>query len=229
LGPRKRHDAESHRAPAKRLDIMRIISGRAKGKRLNSPKDQSIRPTADRVKESVFNMLTQPWEDKRVLDLFSGTGSLGLEAASRGAREIVFVENARSALNILRKNISLCGLGASARVLAMPVPRGLTHLEQQGESFHTIFADPPYGKGWVERIIRAILAYRLLAVDGVLVLEHASYEPAPEAIGDFFRFNQRTYGDTVISFFGFEGLEHGRENSQMDPSSSSFNGMVLSR
>jgi len=212
-----------------RLDIMRIIAGRAKGKRLRSPKGQSIRPTADRVKESVFNMLTQPWENKKVLDLFSGTGNLGLEAASRGAREIVFVENARSALNILEKNILLCGFGASVRVLAMPVSRGLARLEQQGESFHTIFADPPYGKGWTVRIIRAILAHRLLSVDGVLVVEHASYEPAPEAVGDFFRFDQRTYGDTVISFFGFEGLKHGCENTQMDPSSSSFNGIVLSR
>ena len=205
---------------------MRIISGRAKGKRLNSPKDQRIRPTADRVKESLFNMLTEPWEGKRVLDLFSGTGSLGLEAASRGAREIVFVENARSALDVLKKNISLCGFGASVRVLAMPVLRGLTRLEQQGESFHTIFADPPYDKGWVMRIIRAIRAHRLLAVEGVLVVEHSFHEPVPEAVGDLRRVNQRTYGDTVISFFGFAGLEQGRENSHMGPSSLSLNGIV---
>lgn len=208
---------------------MRIISGKAKGKRLNSPKGRSIRPTADRVKESVFNILAQPWEEKRVLDLFSGTGSLGLEAASRGAREIVFVENARTALTILRKNISVCGLGGSVRVLAMPVPRGLTRLEQLGESFHTIFADPPYGKGWVVRIIRAVLAHRLLSVEGVLVVEHASYEPAPETVGDLLRLNQRTYRDTVISFFGFEGQEHGGENSRMGPASLSLNGIVLSR
>ena len=208
---------------------MRIIAGRAKGKRLNSPKGQRIRPTADRVKESVFNMLTQPWEDQRVLDLFSATGSLGLEAASRGAREIVFVENARSALDILKKNISWCGLGASVRVLAMPVLGGLTRLEQQGESFHTIFADPPYDKGWVVRIIRAIRAHRLLAMDGVLVIEHSFHEPVPEAVGDLRRVNQRTYGDTVISFFGLEELEQGRENGHMGPSSSSFNGIVLPR
>jgi 16S rRNA (guanine(966)-N(2))-methyltransferase RsmD len=159
-------------------------------------------------------MLTHPWENRRVLDLFSGTGSLGLEALSRGAEKVVFVENAESALGVLRKNVSLCGFDSSVTILAMPVVRGLARLERSGESFHVIFADPPYAKGWVTKTIRAILAHPLLSQGGVLVMEHAPDECTPETIGNLVRFAQRTHGDTVISLFRFEWPEKGQKTGQ---------------
>jgi 16S rRNA (guanine966-N2)-methyltransferase len=182
---------------------MRIISGIAKGKRLYAPKGRGTRPTADRVKESVFNTLGGQWEGVRVLDLFSGTGSLGLEAISRGARRVVFVEQSRSALNALRKNISLCGFDAHAVVLAMSVPRGLLLMGKSGESFHLIFADPPYGKGWVERTIKGILAHNVLSQDGIIVMEHAPYESLSRDYGTLVTLKQKTHGDTAISFFAY--------------------------
>ncbi|NIO05646.1 MAG: 16S rRNA (guanine(966)-N(2))-methyltransferase RsmD [Proteobacteria bacterium] len=189
---------------------MRIISGRAKGKRLYSPKGKAIRPTADRVKESIFDILGDRWEGLRVLDLFSGTGSLGLEAISRGAQEVVFVENARPALDLLRKNISLCGFDSCATVMAMPVTRGLRLMGQRGESFGVIFADPPYGRGCVEKTIRVILKFSILSLNGVIVMEHAPYESPERDQGELITLTQRRYGDTTISFFGF-GTENTRK------------------
>lgn len=182
---------------------MRIISGKAKGKKLYSPKGQTIRPTADRVKESIFDVLGDRWEGIRALDLFSGTGSLGLEAISRGAEQVVFVEKYRPALDLLKKNISLCGFDSHALVLAMPVSRGLTLMGQRGESFSVIFADPPYGRGWVDKTVQEILAHRVLSKEGVIVIEHASSESPHGDQGELATLKQKTYGDTTVSFFGF--------------------------
>lgn len=186
---------------------MRIISGKAKGKKLYSPKGKGIRPTADRVKESIFNILGGQLEGIRVLDLFSGTGSLGLEAISRGAQHVVFVEKSRSALNALKKNISLCGFDSHSIVLAMSVPHGLAFMGQKGESFQVIFADPPYGRGWVEKTISEILAHGILSQDGMIVMEHAPYESLSRNHGKLVTLKQKTYGDTIISFLGFKMLD----------------------
>lgn len=183
---------------------MRIISGKAKGKKLYSPKGRGTRPTADRVKESLFDILGDEWEGMRVLDLFSGTGSLGLEALSRGAEQAVFVEKNRHVLNVLRRNIALCGFDPHTTVLAMPVPQGLTFMGHRGESFHVIFADPPYGKGWVEPTIEGILTHRVLCVDGMIVIEHAPAESPSRDHGTLLTLRQKRFGETVISFLGFE-------------------------
>jgi len=196
---------------------MRIISGKAKGKRLYSPKGRGIRPTADQVKESIFNILVDQWEGMRVLDLFSGTGSLGLEAISRGAHQAVFVERSSSAVKLLKENISLCGFGSCAVVLAMPVPQALSLMGQRREPFQVIFADPPYGKGLVEKTVREILRYGVLSQDGIIVMEHAVHEPPCKDHGNLVMLRQKTYGQTTISFLGFEvpgkqrGIGHPRE------------------
>ena len=195
---------------------MRIISGKAKGKRLFSPRGKGIRPTADRVKESVFDILGCQWEDKRVLDLFSGTGSLGLEAMSRGSRHVVFVEASRPALTVLRKNILHCGFASRAVVLPMPVSRGLTLMGQRGETFHIIFADPPYGRGWVEKTIGQILVNKIFSRNGTVIIEHTPHEPLPRKIGKLVITEQRTYGDTAISFLRYEMLDKTRDMGDSD-------------
>jgi 16S rRNA (guanine(966)-N(2))-methyltransferase RsmD len=182
---------------------MRVISGKAKGKRLYSPKARGIRPTADRVKESIFDVLGEQWEGIRVLDLFSGTGSLGLEAISRGAQQVVFIEKNRPALNILERNISLCGFNSHATVLAVPVSRGLALLGEKGESFQVIFADPPYDRGWVEKTVQEIVDRRLLSREGMIVMEHAPSESPRGDQRGLIILRQKTYGDTTVSFLGF--------------------------
>jgi 16S rRNA (guanine966-N2)-methyltransferase len=186
---------------------MRIIAGKAKGRRLVSPRGKKVRPTADRVKESLFNVLGPRWKGVRVLDLFSGTGNLGLEAISRGAQEVVFVEKSRTALEALRTNISICGFETKCAVLAMPVSQALARVRQRGESFELILADPPYGKAWVAKTIREILANGVLAPGGIIVMEHAPRESPPPAMGELVILNQRAYGDTLVSFLGFTSAD----------------------
>ena len=163
----------------------------------------SIRPTTDRVKESVFGILGKQWEGVRGLDLFSGTGNLGLEAISRGAEHVFFVEQSKSALIVLRKNISLCGFESCANVLAVSVPRGLAYLGRRGECFHVIFADPPYDKGWVRRTINHILSHEVLSRDGIIVIEHSPNESLHETQEGLTTLRQEVYGDTSVSFLGF--------------------------
>jgi 16S rRNA (guanine966-N2)-methyltransferase len=189
---------------------MRIIAGRAKGKRLHSPRGRGIRPTADRVKESIFNILGEQWEGIRVLDLFAGTGSLGLEAVSRGAEEVVFIEKSRSALDLLKKNIFLCGFDSNAVVLPMSVPHGLTLMGQRRQFFHLIFADPPYDRGWVERTIGQILIHRVLTEDGLVVIEHGPNESPAQRHGKLAILRQKTYGETTITFLGFKMVDKKR-------------------
>ncbi|NIQ38249.1 MAG: 16S rRNA (guanine(966)-N(2))-methyltransferase RsmD [Proteobacteria bacterium] len=186
---------------------MRIIAGKAKGKKLYSPKAKGIRPTADRVKESVFNVLGECWHGIKVLDLFSGTGSLGLEAISRGAEQVVFVEKSRSALNVLRKNIALCGFGSHAVVMAMSVSRSLSLIGRKGESFQVIFADPPYGRGWVDKTVQEILGQGILSEGGMVVIEHAPSESPSTGNGRMAVLKRKKYGDTAISFLGFSDAQ----------------------
>jgi len=189
---------------------MRIIAGRAKGKRLHSPRGKGIRPTADRVKESIFNILGGQWEGIRVLDLFAGTGSLGLEAVSRGAEDVVFIEKSGPALDLLKKNIFLCGFDSNAVVLPMSVHRGLTLMGQRRRSFHLIFADPPYDRGWVERTIGQILIHRVLTKDGLVVIEHGPNESPAQRHGKLAILRQKTYGETTITFLGFKMVDKKR-------------------
>jgi 16S rRNA (guanine(966)-N(2))-methyltransferase RsmD len=170
---------------------LRVISGTLKGKKLLSAKGLSLRPTSDRVRESVFDILQGNVEGLRVLDLFAGTGAMGIEALSRGAISAVFIENQKSSLEILRKNLSACRMEAVTQVLAKEAEEGLRLLEGQGGRFELIFLDPPYGQGLVRR---------LWVPETLIVAEHS---PAEEVEGGFpwERVDFRKYGGTRISFF----------------------------
>ena len=179
---------------------MRVISGTLKGKKLLSAKGLSLRPTSDRVRESIFDILQGKVEGLRVLDLFAGTGAMGIEALSRGAISAVFIENQESSLEILRKNLSACRMEAVTQVLAKEAEEGLRLLEGQGGSFELIFLDPPYGKGLVRRTLGRLAESRLWVPETLIVAEHS---PAEEVEGVFpwERVDFRKYGGTRISFF----------------------------
>ena len=146
---------------------MRIITGRARGVRLKAPKGLSTRPTSDRVKESLFNILGARVQNRRVLDLFAGTGSLGLEALSRGAARAVMVDRATG--NILQDNAEHAKLSELARIMRGDVFTALTRLAADGETFDLVFCDPPYGKGLWERALTALDGSSLLS-EGALVI-----------------------------------------------------------
>ncbi len=182
---------------------MRVIGGTAKGRRVKSFKGQSLRPTADRVKEALFNILPHDLSGWKTLDLFAGTGNLTFEALSRGAAEACLVDVSREAGKMIRKNIEALGFSGSAKVLGIPVLRAIHVLAGRGDQFDLIFADPPYDKGWVERVLRSLAREELLQKDGILVVEHSTREEVKESYGSLVLHDQRRYGGTCISFFGY--------------------------
>lgn len=178
---------------------MRIISGASKGRKLASPRGHALRPTSDRVKESIFNILGDEVEGKIVLDLFAGTGNLGIEALSRGATKAVFVERANEALRMIQRNLLHCGFPGQAEIIPKEVSRAIPLLEARGESFDLILMDPPYEKGWVLRTLLTLNRHHIYHEGSVLVIEHGRREPLPPETGGWRVVKQRRTGDTIIS------------------------------
>ena len=180
---------------------MRIIGGALKGKRLYHIKGLAIRPTTDYLRESIFNILAGTVEDAVVLDLFAGTGGLGIEALSRGASRAVFVDKAPQAIKTLRRNIGACCLERRSTIIRRDILRGLAFLKSIGQAFDLVFVDPPYDKGLVERAIR-LLDRAESTADGVsIVVEHSRREALPEKVARFVLSDQRHYGKTLVSFY----------------------------
>jgi len=184
---------------------MRIISGTSRGRRLTTPKGHALRPTSDRVKESIFNILGAEVEEKVVLDLFAGTGNLGIEALSRGAKKAVFVEKAREALRMIQKNLLQCGFSGQAEIIPKEVNRAIGILETRKESFDLILMDPPYEKGWVQRTLVKLNHHNIYHEGSVLVIEHGRREPLPQKTGRWAVIKERMIGDTVISILQTDG------------------------
>ena len=149
---------------------MRVIAGTARRRNLVCPSGNQTRPTTDRIKETLFNILQQEVPDCRFLDLFSGCGGIGIEALSRGAREAVFVEKDREAVSCIKTNISNTGFEDRTHVMAMDVMQALKRMVP-GTAFDIIFLDPPYGKGWEEQVIPYLANSWLVQKDTLMVLE----------------------------------------------------------
>ena len=177
---------------------MRIITGRARGARLKTPKGLLTRPTSDRVKESLFSILGGRVVGRRVLDLFAGTGALGIEALSRGASECVFVDHSRQSIGLIKRNLAHCGAGEQARVLAGDYRKILAGLSG---SFDIILMDPPYDKGLLDEAMRLVREHDLLAEDGVIICEHRKEEDLPEEIHGFVKQKERRYGIVKLSIY----------------------------
>lgn len=186
---------------------MRIIGGEARGRPVRLPGGCRIRPTADRVKKSLFDILRSV-HGKAFLDLFAGSGNVGLEALSRGARYACFVEKDIRLVEAIRTNLLLCGCAMKAAVIAKDAERGLAEIRQKEKRFDIVFSDPPYEQGFVEKTLQWLGPGDLLTPNGIIVLQHSTREAPKELpIGKISAADERTYGDTVLSFFtmNFEG------------------------
>ncbi len=181
---------------------MRIVAGKYRGRRLATPTTQKIRPTADRVREALFSIIAARVPGARVLDLFAGTGALGLEALSRGAVQAVFVDRDAEAVHIIRANVRLLGVVDRVEVFHGEVSRVVKHLVERQSLFDILFMDPPYGKGHIESTLPILGA--LAHPRGLLIAEHPVKELPPAASGDWRHIDTRTYGDTAISFYSRE-------------------------
>jgi 16S rRNA (guanine(966)-N(2))-methyltransferase RsmD len=182
---------------------VRIVAGTARGHPLLAPKGRQIRPTSDRVRESLFNVLGQWMDGLSVLDLYAGTGALALEALSRGAERAVLVDQDGEAIRLCRENAEALGFTERAEILALPVARAAPLLAQRDQPFDLVFADPPYAARAVSDTLELVERDRLLATDGTLVIEHDRREPAVDRSGGLSRVDQRRFGDTRVSLYRF--------------------------
>lgn len=182
---------------------MRIIGGRLKGRPLTAPKGRSLRPTSDQVKETLFNMIGQQIQDALVLDLFAGTGNVGIEALSRGAAWTVFVEKEKRHVMCLTENILRCKIQKQSTVYHGDANKALRNFQKQHMQFDLAFLDPPYRQtNTLTDIFSRILGLSLMAESGLLILEHASsFIPPPEPGHGFSLTKQRRIGDTTLSFY----------------------------
>jgi 16S rRNA (guanine966-N2)-methyltransferase len=185
---------------------MRIVGGALRGRVLSTPKSQAIRPTSDRLRESIFDILAHAHDDAvagaNVVDLFAGTGALGFEAISRGAARALFVDDGAEARALLRANVEALGQGGVTRVFRRDATR--LGLAPPGETFSLAFLDPPYGKGLADLALRQLVAGGWLAPSALVVIEEAAQ--AEVALPDSLtREDVRRYGDTQIVFARYEG------------------------
>jgi 16S rRNA (guanine966-N2)-methyltransferase len=193
---------------------MRIVAGTARGRRLRAPRGRGVRPTTGRVKEAVFSMLESrdSCAGLAVLDLFAGTGGLGIEALSRGAAATVFVEVSRTAAAVIRDNLARAGL--RGEVLTMPAARAIGKLAAAGKRFGGVFLDPPYERGWVNRTLSLIDDAKLVHEGGWVVVEHGRREDPAERVGALVRGVHRCYGDTWIALFRAERASERRHDQE---------------
>ena len=181
---------------------LRIISGTCKKKRLLTVPGMATRPTADRLRETLFNILAFDVRDAVVLDLFAGTGALGLEALSRGAASCTFVENNAEALSVIRKNCASCpALSERAAVTAWDIRRGLAFLKDSDPKFTLVFADPPYGQNLIQPTLSALAESGALAEEALVVVEHDAADAIPPLPKGWVIQDQRTYGRSTLTFF----------------------------
>ena len=180
---------------------MRIIAGEFRGRKIKQPESAEVRPTKDRIRESVFNMIAELVPDCRVLDLFAGSGAYGLEALSRGAREAVFVEKGKENSEVIKENIRTLDVGDRSKVITSDVFRILEGLKGEKEAFDLVFVDPPYSKNMAKKTLLKVNHYDILNHSGLLIIEHHKNEPLPGSEGDVSILKEKTYGNIIISVY----------------------------
>jgi len=183
---------------------VRVIAGSARGRRLKSVRGRHTRPTTDRVKENLFNIVGEAVVQAQVLDLFAGNGGIGIEALSRGAAKAVFVDKDRLCTDMIHTNLTETGLLARAEIYTNDVFRAVRILGQKQRQFNFIFLDPPYESGLSNKTLTEIAANNLLAADGIVVAEHSSKEEIIDFTLNLIRVRQVRYGDIILSFYRIE-------------------------
>ena len=182
---------------------VRVISGSARGLKLNTPGDDRVRPTTDRVKESMFNIIQDRVYDSQVLDLFAGSGALGIEALSRGASQAVFCDNSLDSIKIIKSNIEKAKVVDRSQIVSGDFKRCLRDMEAKNQSFDMIFVDPPYYEGLFEEVLDTIRSCKILKKDGIVIVEHDAKKPIGQVEG-LEVYKEKKYGITMLTFYCLE-------------------------
>ncbi len=177
---------------------MQVIAGIAKGRKLKSLPGLATRPILARIKKSLFDIIRLPVIEAAFLDLYAGTGAVGIEALSRGAKSAVFIEKDPGAIKVIRDNLQLTHFSAQGQVLQGNV---FDLLQRLGQPYNIIFVGPPYKLGVTKDTIATIDKYQVLAQDGLVIAQHHFKEPMEIKVGSFFMYRQERYGDTRLSFY----------------------------
>lgn len=177
---------------------MRIISGQYRGRKLESPIGREVRPTTDKVKEAIFNLLMMDVPDSVCVDLFAGSGSLGLEALSRGASKCYFCDNSRDSIKLIRENINKCGAMENSVILAGDFSKALARIDEKIDIF---LLDPPYREGLYINCLSEIDNADMLSRDGVIIAEHGSKNQLPDEVGNLEKIRVKKYGTMSVSIY----------------------------
>ena len=180
---------------------MRIIAGSRKGHKLHPIKGLVIRPTSDRIRESIFNILGSMVIDAVVLDLYAGTGGMGIEALSRGAAFALFVEKNSRSLRTITQNLDHLQLTDQSRVFQRDILKGLSWLEALKYRFNIVFMDPPYHSHYIAKTLLFLAKADILSSKPQIIAEHSAREAVPESAGDLVLYDQRKYGNIMVSFY----------------------------
>jgi 16S rRNA (guanine966-N2)-methyltransferase len=193
-------------------DYLRVISGTCKGRPLKAVPGTSTRPTTDKVKEAIFNMIGPYFDGGVALDLFGGSGGLGIEALSRGIDKTIFVDKEFKAIQTIKENVASCEFGNRVEIYRNDATRALKALIKRELQFDYIFLDPPYNHHQLEALIMVINDHHLLADHGYIVAEHDHVVELSSSLGSFSRQKYEKYGITAISVYGIQGAEEGSNN-----------------
>ena len=181
--------------------ILRVISGMARGNRLKTIKGNTTRPTSDRVKESLFNIIAEYVVDAEVLDLYAGTGNLGIEALSRGAKSAVFVDKSHECSVTIKENLITTKLVEKASIVVNEATNAISILSYQGKKFDIIFLDPPYNKNVIEETLNCIIKNDIIKDNGIIVAERDIDDKVPDELDILKLVRNQKYGDTILSFY----------------------------
>lgn len=188
---------------------MRVITGAARGRKLITLEGDDVRPTSDMVKEAMFSILHFQIEGRRVLDLFAGSGQLGIEALSRGAAQVVFVDASRDSVDIVKKNLNSTDLEKNAKVLNIDF---LSFLKQKNDKFDIALLDPPYRKGLLQQALPLLV--NIMNTGGTILCESPKEEELPEQVGDFVRGKSYRYGKIMLTVYNHKDVQE-NENSDL--------------
>ncbi|ANE47500.1 DNA methyltransferase [Paenibacillus swuensis] len=182
---------------------MRVISGTAKGRSLKAVPGQGTRPTTDKVKEAIFSMIGPYFDGGMVLDLFAGTGGLGIEALSRGMDQGIFIDIEKKSLDVIQDNLKSTRLDAKAETYRNDATRALKALAKRGLTFDLVFLDPPYRMKHVEELVSYMEENALLAEAAVIVVEHDAKHHYPEQMGGAQQHRRVEYGEIAVTVYRF--------------------------
>jgi 16S rRNA (guanine966-N2)-methyltransferase len=189
---------------------MRVIAGIYKGRRLKTLEGLSVRPTSDRLRETLFNILAPRIEEAHFADVCAGSGAVGIEALSRGARHVTFIESSLKAARIISENLRNCGIREGYRVINRDALRALKNLASEQAQFDIIYFDPPYDSEIHTPVMWLIAKHDLLAEDGVVIVEHRRQTPLLPNYDRLRPYRQVAQGDSLLTFFGVEAVEGSR-------------------